>query len=200
MGFPFSTHLSNEVRARVQRDNDNALSLFSEIPFRVMFQTKVLFGFGTTKENLTFLSNMSDIEEGPRVLGIGFGLFALILLWSLTLIAILVFNRLSPGTAIALAALSTVITAVLLAVPRHPSPAALERAKLENSLLRNVEEDGNGDDAEREQFKIYDMSSIVKILISLTMSAFAVAGAIIFVCSHCTQGVYHQPMKKLKIH
>ena len=43
---------------------------------------------------------MSDIEEdhdGPRVLGIGLGLFILILLWSFSLVGSLLLSRMSSG-------------------------------------------------------------------------------------------------------
>ena len=51
-----------------------------------------------------------EIEDGPRVLGIGVGLFLLILLWSFTLLVILVFTRVNSVSAILLTSFSVIIS------------------------------------------------------------------------------------------
>ena len=51
-----------------------------------------------------------EIEDGPRVLGIGVGLFLLTLLWSFTLLIILVFTRVSSVSGMLLTSLSVTIS------------------------------------------------------------------------------------------
>ena len=51
-----------------------------------------------------------EIEDGPRVLGIGVGLFLLILLWSFTLLVILVFTRVSSVSGMLLTSFSVIIS------------------------------------------------------------------------------------------
>ena len=62
------------------------------------------------------------VENGPRVLGIGLGLFFLILLWAFALVAILAFSRYSTFTSALVFSLSTLITIFALALPRYPPP------------------------------------------------------------------------------
>ena len=51
-----------------------------------------------------------EIEDGPRVLGIGVGLFLLTLLWSFTLLIILVFTRVSSVSGMLLTSFSVIIS------------------------------------------------------------------------------------------
>ena len=61
-------------------------------------------------------------SEGPRVLGIGLGLFILVLMWSFTLLILLACSRISPALASFMVILSAIITAVAVSIPRyHPS-------------------------------------------------------------------------------
>ena len=60
------------------------------------------------------------VEDGPRVLGIGLGLFFLILLWSFAFVAILAFSRYSSITSILVLVASAFITIIALALPRYP--------------------------------------------------------------------------------
>ena len=48
------------------------------------------------------MSETEDDQEGPRVLGIGLGLFILILLWSFSLVGSLLLSRLSSGISTAI--------------------------------------------------------------------------------------------------
>ena len=48
------------------------------------------------------ISNVEEDLEGPRVLGIGLGLFILILLWSFSLVGSLLLSRLSSGISTAI--------------------------------------------------------------------------------------------------
>lgn len=59
-------------------------------------------------------------EEGPRVLGIGLGLFLLILLWASVFVAVLAFSRYSSITSIIVLILASLITLIALALPRLP--------------------------------------------------------------------------------
>ncbi len=61
----------------------------------------------------------AELIEGPRVLGLGLGLFLLVVLWSSVLAIVLVCSRLSVGAGVALSSLAFAITAIMLAVPRY---------------------------------------------------------------------------------
>merc|ERR1719206_850579 len=52
-----------------------------------------------------------------RVLGVGVGLFILILVWSAALAGLLLLSRLAVGSAIAILGLATTVTVLLLLVP-----------------------------------------------------------------------------------
>merc|ERR1719206_1230783 len=54
-----------------------------------------------------------------RVLGVGVGLFNLILVWSAALAGLLLLSRLAVGSAIAILGLATTVTVLLLLVPRE---------------------------------------------------------------------------------
>ena len=60
------------------------------------------------------------LEDGPRILGIGLGLFFLILLWAFAFVGILTFSRYSSVTTTIILTLSTLITVFALALPRYP--------------------------------------------------------------------------------
>ncbi len=72
----------------------------------------------------------NDDDKGPRVLGVGLGLFILILLWSFAFIGILAFSRFSSFTATVISVMTILITAILLALPRvHPVDKSAEAAE-----------------------------------------------------------------------
>ena len=54
-----------------------------------------------------------DIQEGPRVLGLGIGLFILVLVWALTVLGILLCSRLSTAAVSGLVAMASLLTIVL---------------------------------------------------------------------------------------
>ena len=60
-----------------------------------------------------------EIEDGPRVLGIGVGLFLLILLWSFTLLVILVFTRVSSVSGMLLTSFSVIISGELSYISQY---------------------------------------------------------------------------------
>ena len=62
---------------------------------------------------------MEEDEEGARVLGLGVGLFLIILVWSLTLAAVLLLSRMAAGSSLSLVSLAILVTTVLLAIPRE---------------------------------------------------------------------------------
>lgn len=64
--------------------------------------------------------NLVAAEDGPRVLGIGLGLFFLILLWSFAFVAVLAFSRYSTLTSTIILTLTSLITLIALALPRYP--------------------------------------------------------------------------------
>ena len=57
-------------------------------------------------------------QDGVRVLGIGVGLFLLILVWSCTVAGLVLVSRTGSAISTALIVLATIITIVLLAIPR----------------------------------------------------------------------------------
>ena len=54
-----------------------------------------------------------DIQASPRVLGLGIGLFILVLVWSLTVLGILLCSRLSTAAVSGLVAMASLLTFVL---------------------------------------------------------------------------------------
>ena len=62
-----------------------------------------------------------ESEDGPRVLGIGLGLFFLILLWSFAFIGILAFSRFSSFTSTIICTVTFLITVIAFALPRVPA-------------------------------------------------------------------------------
>ena len=62
---------------------------------------------------------MEEDEEGARVLGLGVGLFLIILVWSLTLASVLLLSRMAAGSSLSLVSLAILVTTVLLAIPRE---------------------------------------------------------------------------------
>ena len=62
---------------------------------------------------------MEEDQEGARVLGLGVGLFLIILIWSLTLAAVLLLSRMAGGSSLSLVSLAILVTALLLVIPRE---------------------------------------------------------------------------------
>merc|ERR1712172_98470 len=62
---------------------------------------------------------MEEDQEGARVLGLGVGLFLIILVWSLTLAAVLLLSRMATGSSLSLVSLAILVTAILLVIPRE---------------------------------------------------------------------------------
>ena len=74
-----------------------------------------------------------EVSEGPRIFGIGVGLFLLILLWSFTIIGVLLCSRLSTGAVTAIISLTALVTGVLIAVPRDPPVPATAAPKTDEA-------------------------------------------------------------------
>ena len=58
-------------------------------------------------------------EEGARVLGVGVGLFLIILIWSLALAGVLLLTRTTTGNCIAIISLAFMSTIILVIIPRQ---------------------------------------------------------------------------------
>ena len=73
-------------------------------------KTSLPFNFQVTSHR-----NMleDDIQASPRVLGLGIGLFILVLVWSLTVLGILLCSRLSTAAVSGLVAVASLLTIVL---------------------------------------------------------------------------------------
>ena len=59
------------------------------------------------------------MEESGRVLGVGVGLFIIILVWATAFASLLMLTNLDVGSAIGIIGLASVITVVLLVIPRE---------------------------------------------------------------------------------
>jgi len=68
---------------------------------------------------LQCIPSCAGMEESARVLGVGVGLFIIILVWAVALAGLLMFTRMDVGSAIGILGLASVITVVLLIVPRE---------------------------------------------------------------------------------
>jgi hypothetical protein len=73
-------------------------------------------------------------QEGPRVLGIGLGLFLLVLMWSFTLLTLLACSRISPALSSVVVILSTIITAVVVSIPRYQPKLRGEDSTIKSEL------------------------------------------------------------------
>ena len=60
-----------------------------------------------------------DGGDGVRILGIGVGLFLLILIWSITVSGLVLVSRSGSAQSNVLIVLASILTIVLLAVPRE---------------------------------------------------------------------------------
>lgn len=128
---------------------------------------------------------MEGIEDGPRILGLGIGLFLLILMWSITFLLVIVCARLSSGTGMALTCVSTIVTAILVAMPRHPP-----------KLKGDSEIDTDDDQFQRS--KIYDTDMVWRLVILVVLSVILVVSLVAVLCVHAMRQVQHQPLKKQK--
>ncbi len=116
------------------------------------------------------------------MLGLGLGLFLLIVLWSVTLAVVLMCTRLSSGAGVALTSLTTFITGLLVAMPRH------------SATYQNYEGEEIGLPEQVE--KIHDNVVILKIVVAAIMCVSLLAGGLAFLCGHGRQGIYPQAIKK----
>ena len=60
---------------------------------------------------------MDDSESG-RVLGVGVGLFLIILIWSLAVAGLLFLTRLKTGPSVGIISVASLLTLILLVIPR----------------------------------------------------------------------------------
>ena len=59
------------------------------------------------------------MEESGRVLGVGAGLFIIILVWAIAFAVLLMLTNMDVGSAIGIIGLASLITVVLLVIPRE---------------------------------------------------------------------------------
>lgn len=72
--------------------------------------------------------------EGPRVLGIGLGLFLLVLMWSFAMLTLLACSRISPALASFVVILSTIVTAVAVSIPRYQPKVRGDDSSIKSDL------------------------------------------------------------------
>jgi len=132
------------------------------------------------------MNEEDELVAGPRVLGLGLGLFLLVLLWSATLAAVLVCSRLSLASTVALVSATLAVTAVAVAVPRHPPRYH------KDSMEKDQQE------VDDEDFRVYDKIILWKLMVCFTMLVSVIFGLVIF-CQHAAEGVYPQPIRKTAV-
>ena len=77
------------------------------------FQRKLPFNSISKLHHIEVSMLEDDIQASPRVLGLGIGLFILVLVWSLTVLGILLCSRLSTAAVSGLVAMASLLTIVL---------------------------------------------------------------------------------------
>lgn len=132
--------------------------------------------------HLTSMMEELVVQEGPRILGIGVGLFLLILLWSITVIATLLCSRLSSGMSTALVSLSLLITILLLSIPRNP-PVMVPKDKLHQDKT---------DSTDDEDIVIYDKTIIIRILLIVFFGLTSLGVGCYVIAKRFSQQVYSE--------
>jgi len=115
-------------------------------------------------------------EEGPRVLGIGLGLFFLILLWAFAFVTILSFSRYSSVTSIIILSIASLITITALTLPRYPP---FEKAV-----------------DEVEPRRLYDTPFIWRMILTFIMGVSLVFAAFSSLLKHAMEQVYAEPIRR----
>ena len=82
---------------------------------------------------------MEEVEESARVLGLGVGLFLIILTWSLALAAALLMARTAAGSGVTIVTIATLVTLLLLVIPRQVDTIChLTTSSNDSNLLLNI--------------------------------------------------------------
>ena len=122
---------------------------------------------------------MSD-EESARVLGVGVGLFLIILIWSLSLAGLLFITRLTTGSSVGILTTASLLTLLLLVIPRQDR---LEQEQEEQSEPR-LPTDG-----------MFIWRTITVILSSLS----AIAGGVVVALDYAMHQVKFKPTNTKKL-
>ncbi|XP_060590312.1 transmembrane protein 218-like [Ruditapes philippinarum] len=116
------------------------------------------------------------MTDHNTVLGVGIGLFLIILVWSLSLFLCIVFSR-STGAisnvGIVMILFAILFSVILLVLPRE--------------------------DFEAPTTKKYDYSIIFRSVLIAGCSLFLVIGMVIFLLLHLMEPIYAKPIRRLKL-
>ncbi|XP_045203566.1 transmembrane protein 218-like [Mercenaria mercenaria] len=116
------------------------------------------------------------MTDHNTVLGVGIGLFLIILVWALSLFLCIVFSRAVGAISnigIVMILFATLFTVILLVLPRE--------------------------DFEAPTTKIYDYSIIFRSVLIAACSLFLVIGLVAFLIIHLMEPVYAKPIRRLKL-
>merc|ERR1719278_1479572 len=102
--------------------------------------------------------DLEDETESVRILGIGVGLFLIILVWAAALSALLLVSRLALGPSLAAVGLASLVTAILVAIPRD--------APIHGEVVE-------------EEFKLYDGMFVWRTIVRVILCVAGLAGSAI---------------------
>ncbi|KAJ8315944.1 hypothetical protein KUTeg_005958 [Tegillarca granosa] len=113
------------------------------------------------------------------VLGVGIGIFVLTFFWALAVVSCIAFSRAQGGLSYAgfgIVALVSLLTVVLLVLPREPETPSLE-----------------------EVIKVYDYSIIYRYLLISGCALFLLIGLIAYLVIHIMEPIYAKPIRRLRM-
>jgi len=122
----------------------------------------------------------------------------LILLWSFSLVGSLLLSRMSSGISMIIILVAGLVTAILIAIPRHPHPSTIKPIEVTDDLLPY--EDKNGDQPRHDEVvKIYDNMFILRVVLSLLLGLTALIGGIYTLLKHFCEQRYAEPVGRSKL-
>merc|ERR1712038_1077071 len=124
------------------------------------------------------LVEMSE-EESARVLGVGVGLFLIILIWSLSLAGLLFITRLNTGSSVGILTTASLLTLLLLVIPRQ------------DKLLKEDEE-------QPEPSFPTDGMFIWRTIMVILSSLSAITGAVVVALDYAMHQVKFKPINTKK--
>lgn len=139
-------------------------------------------------------------------MGIGLGLFLLILAWSATLLGAIFCSRPSSAASTLMVAATTLFTAILVAIPRYPPEPVLEAGSTSGLSLRTLPASSPPHHHQQQRQavsavnpdEVFDHMFILRIVVVVLMGSCAVAAGIHTLFRHCTEQVYATPIGRSK--
>ncbi|KAL4230382.1 hypothetical protein ACF0H5_010764 [Mactra antiquata] len=116
------------------------------------------------------------MTDHNTVLGVGIGLFLIILVWALSLFLCVVFSRASgaiSNVGIVMILFALLFSVILLVLPRE--------------------------DFEEPSTKVYDYSIIFRSVLIAACALFLVIGLVAYLAAHVMEPVFAKPIRRLKL-